>query len=166
MEYQLIRSRRKTLEISVKPGGNLVVRAPLRFPKKQIEAFLLQKQNWILEKQKMMAEKPIPQEYSPEAVKAMTQEVLARVLPRVEYFAALMGAQYSGIRITEAKKRWGSCSGKNSLNFSFLLAEKPPEFLDSVVIHELCHTFHHDHSQAFWQMVKRYDPHFPGKRPG
>ena len=44
MEYQLIRSRRKTLEISVKPGGNLVVRAPLRFPKKQIEALLLQKQ--------------------------------------------------------------------------------------------------------------------------
>lgn len=166
MEYQLIRSRRKTLEISIKPGGILVVRAPLRFPKKQIEAFLLQKQNWIQEKQKAMAEKPASKEYSPEEVAAMKQTALARILPRVEYYASLMGAQYSGVKVTGAKKRWGSCSAKNSLNFSFLLAEKPLEFIDSVVIHELCHTFHHDHSPAFWQMVRYYDHHFPGKRPG
>lgn len=166
MEYQLIRSRRKTLEISIKPGGILVVRAPLRFPKKQIEAFLLQKQNWILEKQKSMAEKPAPKEYSPEEVAAMKQTALARILPRVEHYANLMGAQYSGVNVTGAKKRWGSCSAKNSLNFSFLLAEKPLEFVDSVVIHELCHTFHHDHSPAFWKMVRHYDHHFPGKRPG
>lgn len=166
MEYQLIRSRRKTLEISVKPGGLLVVRAPLRLPKKQIEEFLLQKQSWILEKQKTMAEKPSPKEYAPEEMAAMKQKVLERILPRVEYFAALMGADYSGVRVTGAQKRWGSCSAKNSLNFSFLLAEKPLEFIDSVVIHELCHTFHHDHSPAFWQMVRRYDLHFPGKRPG
>ena len=166
MEYQLIRSRRKTLEISIQPGGTVVVRAPLRLPKKQIEAFLLQKQNWVLEKQKVMAEKPAPREYSPEEVAAMKQTALARILPRVEYYANLMGAQYSGVSVTGAKKRWGSCSAKNSLHFSFLLAEKPPEFIDSVVIHELCHTFHHDHSPAFWQMVQRYDHHFPGKRPG
>lgn len=166
MEYQLIRSRRKTLEISIQPGGTVVVRAPLRLPKKQIEAFLLQKQNWVLEKQKVMAEKPAPREYSPEEVAAMKQTALARILPRVEYYAHLMGAQYSGVSVTGAKKRWGSCSAKNSLHFSFLLAEKPPEFIDSVVIHELCHTFHHDHSPAFWQMVQRYDHHFPGQRPG
>lgn len=166
MEYQLIRSRRKTLEISIQPGGTVVVRAPLRLPKKQIEAFLLQKQNWVLEKQKVMAEKPAPREYSPEEVAAMKQTALARILPRVEYYANLMGAQYSGVSVTGAKKRWGSCSAKNSLHFSFLLAEKPPEFIDSVVIHELCHTFHHDHSPAFWKMVQRYDYHFPGKRSG
>ncbi len=166
MEYQLIRSRRKTLEISVKPGGLLVVRAPLRLPKKQIEEFLLQKQSWILEKQKTMAEKPACKEYTPEEMEKMKQKALERILPRVEHFAALMGADYSGVRVTGAQKRWGSCSAKNSLNFSFLLAEKPLEFIDSVVIHELCHTFHHDHSPAFWQMVRRYDLHFPGKRPG
>lgn len=166
MEYQLIRSRRKTLEISVKPGGALVVRAPLRLPKKQIEAFLLQKQEWIAEKQRTMANKPAPKTYSPQEIAVMKKKALERILPRVEYFAALMGAQYTGVRITGAQKRWGSCSAKNSLNFSFLLAEKPAEFIDSVVIHELCHTFCHDHSPAFWKMVRQYDLHFPGKRPG
>ena len=66
MEYQLIRSRRKTLEISVKPGGLLVVRAPMRLSKAKIEEFLLHKQQWILQKQKQMAEKPIEPDYSPE----------------------------------------------------------------------------------------------------
>ncbi len=166
MEYQLIRSRRKTLEICVKPGGGLVVRAPMRLPKAKIEEFLLQKQQWILQKQQLMAEKPIEPDYSPEEILQKKSRTLERVTPRVAYFAAQIGVQPAGIRVTEARKRWGSCSAKNHLNFSFLLADKPPEFIDSVVIHELCHILHHDHSPAFWALVRQYDPHFPGKRPG
>ena len=114
MEYQLIRSRRKTLEISIKPGGILVVRAPLRFPKKQIEAFLLQKQSWILEKQKVMAEKPAPKEYSLEEINIMKQTALARILPRVEYYSNLMGAQYSGVNVTGAKSGGGAVPQKTA----------------------------------------------------
>lgn len=166
MEYQLIRSRRKTLEISVKPGGLLVVRAPMRLSKAKIEEFLLHKQQWILQKQKQMAEKPIGPDYSPEEILQRKVRTLERVTPRVAYFAEQIGVQPAGIRVTEARKRWGSCSAKNRLNFSFLLADKSPEFIDSVVIHELCHILHHDHSPEFWALVQRYDAHFPGKRPG
>ena len=166
MEYQLIRSRRKTLEIAVQPGGLVVVRAPLRLSREKIEDFLLRKQDWISAKQKQLAEKPPVPQYTPEVIASMKARTLALVTPRVESFSKKIGVAPTGIHITSARKPWGSCSGKNSLNFSFLLADKPPAFIDSVVIHELCHILHHDHSPAFWALVRQYDPHFPGKRPG
>lgn len=166
MEYQLIRSRRKTLEICVKPGGILVVRAPMRLPKTDIEKFLAKKEKWILEKQQKLKDISSAKEYSPEETAEMKRKTLQLVTPRVSHFAALIGVTPTGIRVTEAKKRWGSCTAKNSLNFSFLLAEKPAVFIDSVVIHELCHIIYHNHSREFWELVQKYDTHFPGKRPG
>ena len=78
-----------------------------------------------------------------------------------ERYANKWGLQVKSIRITGAKKRWGSCSQQNSLNFSLRLAMVPPEALEYVVVHELAHTRHHDHSQAFWtflgQMLPGYE---------
>ncbi len=165
MEYQLIRSRWKTLEICVKPGGILVVRAPMRLSKKDIEKFLAKKETWILEKQQKLRQVSPPKDYSPEEISELKRKTLELVIPRVSHFSALIGVTPTGIRITEAKKRWGSCTAKNSLNFSFLLAEKPAVFIDSVVIHELCHIVYHNHSREFWELVRKYDAHFPGKRP-
>ena len=164
MEYELIRSRRKTLEISVLPGGALRVRAPLRMSVKQIETFLRQKESWIAEKQARMAQLAPPRTYSPAEIAQMKARTLERVRPRVEHFARLMGVTPTSVSVTSAQKRWGSCSSTGKVHFSFLLAEQPPEFIDSVVVHELCHLVHHDHSPAFWDMVRRYDVHFRSKR--
>ena len=164
MDYELIRSRRKTLEISVRPGGALRVRAPLRMSVPQIEAFLRQKESWIAEKQARMAQLAPPRPYSPAEIAQMKARTLERVRPRVEHFARLMGVTPTSVSVTSAQKRWGSCSSTGKVHFSFLLAEQPPEFIDSVVVHELCHLVHHDHSPAFWDMVRRYDVHFRSKR--
>ena len=64
-----------------------------------------------------------------------------------------------GLRINGAKGRWGSCSGRNSLNFSWRLMLAPEHCVNYVVVHELCHILHHDHSAAFWREVERF---FPG----
>ena len=59
-----------------------------------------------------------------------------------------------GLRITGAKTRWGSCGAKNNLNFPYHLVMAPLACVDSVVVHELCHTVRHDHSPAFWALVR------------
>ena len=67
-----------------------------------------------------------------------------------------MGLTPTGIRITSARTRFGSCSGKNSICFSWRLMLYPPEAIDYVVVHELAHIRHHDHSPAFYALVERY----------
>lgn len=82
----------------------------------------------------------------------------ARVLKnRVAEIAERMGVQPCGVKITSAKTRWGSCSYQNHLNFSWRLLMCPPEVVDYVVVHELCHIYHKDHSRNFWQSVSEVD---------
>lgn len=87
--------------------------------------------------------------------RSIAREQLER---RVADYANRMGVSPTGLRITGAKGRWGSCSGKNSLNFSWRLILAPEHCVDYVVVHELCHILHHDHSTAFWQEVERWFP--------
>lgn len=87
--------------------------------------------------------------------RSIAREQLER---RVADYANRMGVHPTGLRITGAKGRWGSCSGKNSLNFSWRLILAPEPCVNYVVVHELCHILHHDHSPAFWQEVERWFP--------
>lgn len=77
---------------------------------------------------------------------------------RTERWAKLMGTEYQGIRFRQQKSRWGSCTHDNRLSFNWRLVHFKPEVIDYVVIHELAHTRHHDHSRGFWELAARYDP--------
>ncbi|SRR5258708_7163650 len=74
--------------------------------------------------------------------------------------AKLMDASYGKIKITSAQKRWGSCSSKGTLNFSWRLILAPKEIVDYVVVHELAHLKHHNHSHKFWAEVKLVLPNY------
>lgn len=87
-----------------------------------------------------------------------------RVTAIVEKYAREWGLLVKSIRITGAKTRWGSCSRQNSLNFSYRLAMVPPEALEYVVVHELAHTRHHDHSRAFWSFLGEMLPNYETQR--
>lgn len=82
------------------------------------------------------------------------------LLKRVQHWAEKMDAQYSAVKVTEARTRWGSCSGQNSLNFSWRLLFAAGKVVDYVVIHELAHTKVHAHSPEFWQVVAAYCPDY------
>ena len=69
-----------------------------------------------------------------------------------------MGLVPAGIKITSARTRFGSCSGKNSICFSWRLMLYPPEAIDYVIVHELAHIRHHDHSLAFYALIEQYLP--------
>ena len=83
------------------------------------------------------------------------------VIPkRVEYFAEKIPVTYGRITIRNQKTRWGSCSGKGNLNFNCLLMLAPPEVLDYVVVHELCHRKEMNHSERFWREVENILPDY------
>lgn len=89
----------------------------------------------------------------------------ARHLPeRVTYFAEQFDLKVEKVRITSARTRWGSCSPKGTLSFSWRLMMTPPDVIDYVVIHELAHTVHHNHSQRFWKLVERWLPDYKERR--
>ncbi|MDY3888895.1 MAG: M48 family metallopeptidase, partial [Agathobacter sp.] len=83
---------------------------------------------------------------------------------RVAYFADIMGVDYGRITIRMQKTRWGSCSSKGNLNFNCLLMLAPPEVIDYVVVHELCHRKEMNHSKAFWREVERVLPDYRSRK--
>ena len=89
----------------------------------------------------------------------------ARIIgERVAHFAKQFGLDVSNIRITSARTRWGSCSAKGTLSFSWRLLMTPPDVIDYVVVHELAHTIHHNHSKRFWKLVERWMPDYKERK--
>ncbi len=83
---------------------------------------------------------------------------------RVKDHAARMGFGPEEIRITQARSRWGSCSGRNVISFSYRLMMCPEEVIDYVIIHELCHIPEKNHKNSFWQLVEAFDPDYKKHR--
>ena len=104
----------------------------------------------------------IPNEKDPEKliIQWYKNAAAGLIKPRVEEIALTMGDEYTGIRITSAKTRWGSCSFDNHLNFSWHLMMCPRSVIDYVIVHELSHIRHKDHSRDFWKRVSKYDSHY------
>jgi predicted metal-dependent hydrolase len=231
LPFTLLRSRRRTIALIVQADGSLVVRAPLRAPRRQIEQVVAQKADWVRQKQAYALAHPLaaPHRYVPgekfwflgkqyplEVVNKLTTEaqrtqrkaifkyprcplclcgspvsgqpehfLLGReALPkaaavftawykaqaqalvgeRVRHFAAQYGFSYRQVRITSARTRWGSCSTKGTLAFTWRLVLAPPECIDYVVVHELAHLRVANHSPAFWDEVEAMLPDYKARR--
>lgn len=161
----VIRSDRKTLGLQVDKEGNLIVRAPKRVGAREIEAAILKHAAWIEKAQKAQRERaaahPAPTEEETVRLKAAAKEILPQ---KVRYYAALMGVQPARVTVTAAKTRYGSCTAKNALSFSCYLMRCPEPAVDYVVVHELAHIRHHDHSPAFWAEVEKWMPDYKERR--
>ena len=161
-EYELIRSRRRTLALEITRDCRVVVRAPMGLPRAEIQRFVAGREDWIrlhLEEQRRRAESspppPTPEETS--ALRARAQAVLPG---KVSYWSARMGVTPAGVKITAARRRYGSCSGRDSLCFSCYLMACPEEAVDLVVVHELCHILEKNHGPRFYALLERYLPDY------
>jgi len=209
MEYSLTRTNRKTAAIYVHNGG-VEVRAPLRMPKRDIDKFILSKEQWIierLEKSIKQAERRIafklnfgdsiilrgtmfplvmragahagfdgdafymPPDLTPEQIKTVCVHIYRRLAKeylteRALYYKAIMGTEPFTVKISGAKTRWGSCSVKHSVNFSWRLMMAGDNVIDYVVVHELAHLHEMNHSRRFWAIVSRIMPDYKKRESG
>ena len=158
-EYTLIRAKRRTMSLQLDRDGNAVVRAPYGVKKEFIDRFVAGHEDWLAraraKQQSRRAAHPEPTDEERASLIAQAKEYLPA---RVAYWSAVMDLTPTGVRITSARTRFGSCSGKNSLCFSWRLMQYPGEAIDYVVVHELAHIHHHDHSSAFYALIERYMP--------
>ncbi|MCD7820365.1 MAG: M48 family metallopeptidase [Lachnospiraceae bacterium] len=163
MKYKVIRSNRKTLAIQVSADG-VVVRAPYRMSDGAIRRYVEEKRDWLQASIKKMEEakknQPPVETLSMEEIRELADQALRVIPERVKYYAPLVGVTYGRITIRNQKTRWGSCSSKGNLNFNCLLMLTPPEVIDSVVVHELCHRKEMNHSKAFYDEVRRVYPEY------
>ena len=163
MNYTVIKSRRKTLALQIK-GGELIVRAPMKISTREIENFVCEHKDWIekhLEKSRERAEKAeqaVP--LTDSEIKLLSKQAKALFAERAAHYAALIGVDYAKITVRRQKMRWGSCTGKGNLSFNLALMLAPPRVLDSVVVHELCHRKHMNHSPQFYSEMARVFPDY------
>ncbi len=171
LTYRIVRSERKTLSVSIQPDCTITVRAPRSVSDSQIRRFLIEKQHWLITKylEAKQKQETIPcSDLTDTQRAALTRRYIdaaKEYFPkRVAYFHQFTGGTYSRITIRDQKTRWGSCSSKGTLSFNWRLMLAPPAILDYVVVHELCHLRHMDHSPAFWQAVGEVFPDYASAR--
>ncbi len=204
ISYTLIRSARRTIALQVERDGSVVVRAPRPMAKRDIDAFLARKADWLaqaLAKVKAQAaQRPVlavadgasllwlggelvlklearreakragevlllPGDAPEKALEAWARrEARSWLAGRLRLFSTRMGVSPRGLKITGARTRWGSCTGRDSLNFTWRLMLCPPELIDYVVVHELAHIRQKNHSPAFWAEVEALLPDWRERR--
>jgi len=161
-ELKIIRSSRKTLSLEVKPDC-VIVRAPIEARDRDIRQFVRRNRDWIAEhiglvrqEQAEKEKKRLPEE----ELERLKNEARKYIPERVAHYAELVGVTYGRITVRSQHTRWGSCSSKGNLNFNCLLMLAPPEVLDSVVVHELCHLREMNHSADFYNEIYRVFPDY------
>lgn len=226
IQIHIIRSKRKTVCMSVNKDGSVTVKAPRLYPTdKEIARFVEQKADWIIkqrerqqEREDMKLERRFETDYSfpylgeeclvemqsakktsisyqdgkiiiktpfyealendyeaPENAEKIEKlrndlkkwykkQAFGYVSKRVEYYQNVIGVTVTSVSIKSRKSQWGSCDSNGNLTFSWRLVMARPDAIDYVVIHELCHRRHMDHSRDFWNQVQKYMPDFKEKK--
>lgn len=160
MKYKLLRSDRRTVELSIDDDLQVVIKAPLKMSTDEIDAFIEKHLKWIEKHCKNKEEMLKKFSLSNDEKTVLKEKAYEYLTERTEYFAKLMKLNYTGIKITSAKKRFGSCSSKNSICYSVYLMNYPPEAIDYVVVHELAHIVHKNHGAQFYKLVERVLPDY------
>ena len=169
IRISVIRSARKSLGLEVRDANTVLARIPTRVSDRELKDFVENHRSWILEKTAVMAEReenrkstPAP---PPELLsKTDRMKIQLKIGKRVRHYCEAMGVTVGYVTVKNQKTRGGSCSAKGNVNFNYQLAFLPDELLDYVVIHELAHRRHMNHSRAFWAEVEKYCPDYLERR--
>lgn len=156
---QSLRARR--ISISVRASGAVRVAYPRGVSERQALDFLATKVEWVLRARERLARKraalpaALPPDEQRERTEALRRVAKADLPARLERLARQTGLHYSSCSIRASRTKWGSCSGRNGISLSLYLMTLPEHLRDFVVLHELCHTVHHDHSPRFHALLDR-----------
>ncbi len=165
MEISIKYSKRKTLSLEITRDCKVIVRAPIKTDIGTVDKFIKSHEAWLIShlerKKASLIAHPDPTNEELAELKKTAKEYIPE---KVRYYSSIMGVIPERVSINSAKTRFGSCSSKNSLNFSCRLMEYDKRAIDYVVVHELAHIVHHDHSKAFWALVEKYMPDYKERK--
>ena len=178
--YTVERRKVKYARVTVYPDQSVKFVFPLRYSEHKVQIFIRDHQEWVQQKlaqyakprEKFIILKPgeilfFGEAFLPgfsndqKAITAFYRKSTKEYLTvRTAELALRYGFIYNKISITGAKTRWGSCSTKKNIAFSYLLIKAPPDIIDYVILHELAHTKILDHSRSFWKKVAEVCPDY------
>ncbi len=170
MEYSVrINRRAKRMIVTIYPDGQVIITTPRATRPETIERFLKNKEAWILKTQEKLRKRHVRQplarmKHSPEQIAAFKKEALTLATTRLTHFNTHYKLPYKKISIRNQKTRWGSCSRSGTLSFNYRIACMSPELADYIIVHELCHVQHMNHSPRFWKLVAETIPDYVARR--
>ncbi|MCI2058533.1 MAG: M48 family metallopeptidase [Oscillibacter sp.] len=160
LHYTLIRSGRRTVSLEIDKSCRLLVRAPQRMPREDIDAFVAAHRRWadthLARCRARQAAAPPPP--TPEEIAALKRRAGAVLPEKVARWARILGLTPASVKITSARTRYGSCSGRDGLCFSCFLMNSPDDAVELVVVHELCHIRYKNHGPQFYALLSRALP--------
>ena len=162
--YIIQKSRRRSISVSVMAENRVLVKAPLGTSESMVREFLVSKKDWITKQVEKLSREVEEAKslglLSSDEIKKIKKQARIIIPERVEFWSKKIGVTYGRIAIRLQSSRWGSCAQNGNLNFNCLLVLMPLEVLDSVVVHELCHRRHMNHSREFYAEIDRVFPNY------
>lgn len=163
VSYKVIHSDRRTLSLEITKDAQVLVRAPKSATDQEIHRFVSEHEAWIQKQSLRMEKRHQFQEEnfsSPEQIEQYIAQAKAYLPMRTAFWAKIMHVQPTGVRITRAASRFGSCSPKNSICYSYRIMAYPEEVIDYLIVHELAHILHKNHGKSFYACVAQYLPDY------
>lgn len=159
--YTLIRAPRKTIQISIDKTGAVCVRAPRRVSRAEIDRFVTRKAEWIATHAAAQKERHADRRIlSADEITALRKAAAEHLPALTAHWADVMGVCCTGVKITSAVRRWGSCSPRGSICYSWRVMLLPPALREYIVVHELAHLRVRSHAPAFYAEVARWLPDY------
>ena len=161
MDFEVIYSARRTVSISVKRDGRVIVRSPYGVSRKRLFEIVAERADWIEKHKLRFATEAAGVEVLTDAqIKELKAKARVVLTEKTRQFSEIMGLKYNRITITGAKTRYGSCSSHGNISYSYLLMQKDERAIDYVVVHELSHLVHMNHSKEFYALIEKYLPDY------
>ena len=161
LQYVLVRSRRRTISLVVQNDGQLEIRCPLNYPRRQIDHFVRSKAGWINKKRQ--------ENCNIITIQALPAEEKSQACLQIHNHFQQIAAGFAeksplGLRIRDQKSRWGSCSSRGQISINCRSIHLPLALRQYIILHELCHLVHLNHSAHFWHLLESYLPEAKKRR--
>ncbi len=159
MKYKIIFTERKKVALSIR-GSTLTVRAPIGLTALRIDMIVTGHMDWIQTNLGRPKKQIVCTSDEDMEIKRLKRCARRYFKERIDYYSALMGLQYSNMKITSAKKQFGSCNSKGNICFSYRLMLYPERAREYIIVHELAHLVHMNHSRDFYDVIEKYMPDY------
>ena len=159
MEYNVVYSKRKTIGLTIK-DGSLTVRAPFGTTADKIGYVISKHESWIIKHLEASKRKSYLYDLSETEISRLKREARLYFKDVLSYYSDIMGLKYGRMSITSAKRRFGSCSSKGNICFSYRLMLYPESAREYVVVHELAHLKYMNHGKDFYKLIESVLPDY------